>query len=98
MEKIRKEVRLTIEQYASLAYKIIILIFLGVIAFSSQVEVKTGISDEKLNHALETQREEIIREFNNNARNEAYKIMDSVHILLGDTSNYDSLRANAFGL
>lgn len=90
--------KLTIEQYATLGYKILLLVFLGLIAFSSKVELKTGISQEKLNHALETQREEMKREFNNNARNEAFKIMDSVHVLLGDTTNYDSLRTDAFNL
>lgn len=79
------------------------IILLGAVLFlslcsSPTVIVSEGVSPEKLNHALETQREEIIREFNNNARNEAYKIMDSVHILLGDTTNYGSLRTIAFDL
>jgi len=56
------------------------------------------ITKDDIQHLLDQQRESIYRETNNTTRNEAIKVMDNVHVLLRDTTKYDSLRAAAFGL
>jgi len=56
-----------------------------------------NVTPSEIQNMLDTQRYEISRDNNKKVRDEAFKIMDSVNVLLHDDSNWDSLRTAAFG-
>lgn len=79
-------------------------IFIGILAINLLFVIMnyfksdpTAITPEDVQQLLDNQRSIIYRESNNQIRNEALKIMDSVHVLMGDTSNWNDLRSDAFG-
>lgn len=78
----------------------VILIALGVFYVThcgkDSVIVQKGYTDKEMEYALEVQKESILREIDKQKEDEAFKNIDSVDVILRDSSNRTNSRQEAF--